>query len=125
LRYINVLVFLLYISFVLSSMAQSISDKKVGHYYTGLPIFSELKINSKEKLAIKPNLASLTSVNAHPKIKKTKEEVIYNDKSDVVNKDQVHNQRRYYKPNYVKSHSRYCDPYWRKPFKSISFGIDI
>lgn len=56
---------------------------------------------------------------------KSKKEVVYYDKPDIVYKQQPYNQRRYYKPNYVKSYSRFCDPYWRKPFKGVSFGFDI
>ncbi|MDR3646610.1 MAG: hypothetical protein P4L22_03650 [Candidatus Babeliales bacterium] len=70
------------------------------------------------------NASSLVSING-PKIRKSKQEVIYQDKPDVVYKQQIYNNRRYYRPNYVKSHSRFSDPYWRKPFKSISFGFDI
>jgi hypothetical protein len=113
-RYINKLVSLLLFILVFFELV------------TSEPIRTEylFKPGIKEKFLKKATLVSLSDTS-QTKITRSKQEVIYNDKPDVVNKDQIHNQRRYYKPNYVKPHYRFCDPYWRKPFKSVSFGFDI
>ena len=119
---------LLFISFFIFNIdADSISNKRpLSQFYSNdqKPVrlkTPSINVLSKNKPQIKSNLVAIKK----PRVIKSKKEVIYYDKPDVVNKEQIHNQRRYYKPNYVKSHSRYCDPYWRKPFKSISFGFDI
>lgn len=123
---INRLVLLLFISFIFKLPSDSTKKRSLSQIYSNKQ--AEVKLNSPSINVLskdKPQIKSkLVAINA-PKAIKSKKEVVYYDKPDVVNKDQIHNQRRYYKPNYVKSHSRYCDPYWRKPFKSISFGFDI
>lgn len=68
----------------------------------------------------------LTQEKADVNFERTKQYIIHYEKPHLIYKEQPYSKyRRYYRPYYTKSRSRFCDPYWRKPFKSISFGFDI